>query len=186
MLYYSYIKLARVLFLSTYRSLAEGKHGLTLRDNDSITVQRDGAFQKFHDSYSEDPLIYLNTCEFGWKDLMNEKTQWHDLVLNCNAVYLYERNSKKQYLEHELTREIMFTYAMGMLARYKVQYWNELIEGKEDDTIWKINGYLTSTQTIFPNLIYNQLLGCQYYFYPAERELFQLPSSKPQQLPWIL
>jgi len=79
---------------------------------------------------------------------------------NCNVVHLHERNSNnEQYVEHELIREIMFIYAVGMLARYKVRYWNELIEGKKN------NEYLTSIQTLFPNLIYNQLQGEQKYFF---------------------
>lgn len=89
-------------------------------------------------------------------------------------------------MEHELTREIIFTYAMSMLARYKVQYWNRLIEGRKEDIIWKINEYLTSSQTLFPNLIYNQLQGEQYYSYPVEPELFQLPQVNTQRVPWVL
>jgi hypothetical protein len=173
LLYYSYNKLARVLFLCTYQPVeAKGKHGLTLGDNEGIKVQRNGAFQRFHDTYSWEPSIYLSTCKFSWRDLINDKTGRYALVLNmsnCNAVYLHERESKnKQYLEHELSREIMFIYAMTMFARYKVQDWNRLIEARKDDIIWKINEYLTSTQTLVPNLIYNQLQGEQYYFHPVE------------------
>jgi hypothetical protein len=191
LLYYSYINLARVLFLSTYQLVeAKGNHGISLGDTESITIQRNGAYQRFHDSYSWDPSIYLNTCKFNWRDLINERTGRYALVLNmsnCNAVYLHERESKnEQYLEHELTREIMFTHAMSMLARYKVQYWNRLIEGRKEDIIWKINEYLTSTQTLFPNLIYNQLHDDQYYFYPVEHELFQLPKGRPHRFPWLL
>jgi hypothetical protein len=190
LLYYSYVKLARVLFLSTYQSVdAKGNHGLTLVNNECITVKSDGAFQRFHDSYSYDPSLYLNACQFSWRDLLNGHTTRYAIVQNmsnCNAVYLHERTKNDQYVEHELTREIMFAYAMGMLARYKVRYWNELIEARKQGIIWKINEYLTSTQTLFPNLIYNQLKGEQYYFYPVEHELFQLPQSNPNQFPWIL
>jgi YaaC-like Protein len=164
LLYYSYLKLARVLFLSTFESEeAKRGHGLKLEDDECLIVLTNGSFQRFHDSYSRDPSIYLNSCKFSWRDLINEKTGRYALVLNmsdCNAVPLYERNSENdQYLEHELTREIMFTYAMSMLARYKVQNWNRLVEGRKEDVIWKISEYLTSTQTLFPNLIYNQLQG---------------------------
>lgn len=157
---------------------------MKLEDDECFTVLRNGAFQRFHDSYSWNPSIYLNTCKFSWRDLISENTGRYAIVLNmsnCNAVYLHERESKnEQYLEHELTREIMFTYAMSMLARYKVQHWNLLIEGKKEEIIWKIEEYLTSTQTLFPNLIYNQLHGEQYYFYPVEPDLFEFPYVKTQ------
>lgn len=43
LLYYSYTKLARVLFLGTYKSEeAIGNHGLSLQNNASIICQRDG------------------------------------------------------------------------------------------------------------------------------------------------
>jgi len=42
----------------------------------------------------------------------------------------------------------MFTFAMSMLSRYRVRYWNKLIEGKKDAIIWYVNEYLTSTDLI--------------------------------------
>ena len=87
-------------------------------------------------------------------------------------------------MEHELTREIMFVYVMGMLARYKVQHWNQLLEGRKEDIIWTVEEYLTSTQTMFPNLIYNQLHGEQRYFYLVIPELFEHPFVKTQQIHW--
>jgi hypothetical protein len=45
LLYYSYVRLARVLFLSTYKSKeAKSKHGLKL-GNECVTVESNGAFQ---------------------------------------------------------------------------------------------------------------------------------------------
>lgn len=186
LLYYPYIKLARILFLSTYEKLERKTgHGLQLdNSNDRFTVLRNGSFQRFHDSYSWDP------CEFNWRDLIIARTKRHSIVLNmenCNMIELHElKSGNGQYQEHELAREFMFTYAMSMLARYKVQYWNELIEGKKEDVIWLINEYLTSTQTLFPNLIYNQLRYHQSYFYPVGHELFEVPRNNPNQFPWLL
>jgi hypothetical protein len=40
-------------------------------------------------------------------------------------------NTSHTYIEHELTREIIFTFAMNTLARYHVKEWNKLIEAKE-------------------------------------------------------
>jgi len=190
LLYYSYICLTRILFLNTYEAI-DGiiGHGFKLDNNEDFTVLRNGSFQRFHDSYSWDPSIYLNACKFSWRDLIIGNTDRYNIVLNmgnCNEIYLHGVSKNDQYSEHELTREIMFTYAMSMLARYRVQYWNQLIEGKREGIIWKITEYLTSTQTLFPNLIYNQLEGKQYYFYPVGHELFELPVGRPQQLPWML
>jgi hypothetical protein len=177
LLYYSYTRLASILFLSTYERMNRKRgHGLTLDNNEYFTTLRNGAFQRFHDCYNCDPSIYLNTSKFSWRDLIANKTNRYSIVLNmgnCNKIDLHEiKSENKQYPEHELTREIMFIYAMCTLARYKVQYWNKLIEGRKDHIIWRINEYLTSTQTLFPNLIYNQLAGHQYYFYPVGHELY--------------
>jgi hypothetical protein len=50
-LYYSFAKLARILFLSTYQTKkVVGNHGLTLKDS-SIIIKKSGAFARFHDSY---------------------------------------------------------------------------------------------------------------------------------------
>jgi YaaC-like Protein len=121
-----------------------------------------------------------------WRDLVIEDTKRASIVLNmanCNQIYL---KNGEEYPEHELTRQIMFTYVMSMLARYRLHYWNRLIEGKKDAIIWKVNEYLTSTQTLFPNLIYNQLEGNQYYFYPVGYELFDTEPVKPHEFPWML
>jgi hypothetical protein len=193
-LYYSYTKLARILFLSTYKSEKEvGKHGLSLKDDKSVICQKRGAFARFHDSYSWNPSIYLDDCIFRWRDLIDieqQQTQRYGLILNmrkCNAVYLNERKSKKsKYLEHELTREIIFSYAMSMLARYRVELWGTLIEAKHSSIIWNIQEYITSTQTLFPNLIFNQLHGQQLYFYPLEPELMLMTEVRPQRGYWML
>ena len=191
LLYYSFSKLARVLFLATYRSEEPiGKHGLSLQDNTSVQCQIAGAFARFHDSYSWDPSIYLSRCEFKWEDLIAEpqNTSRYQLILNmrnCNIVYSNEKN-KTKYLKHELTREIIFTYAIGMLARYRVEKWSTLIEGKQSGIIWNIQEYLASVQSLFPNLILNQLDGQQYYFYPLEPEFLLNTEVRPVKVPWIL
>lgn len=193
-LYYSYTKLARIFFLSTYKSeKTTGKHGLSLRDDKSVICQKRGAFARFHDSYSWNPSIYLDSCIFSWRDFIDieqQKIDRYGLILNmkkCNAVYLNERRSKKSaYLEHELTREIIFCYAMSMLARYRVELWATLIEAEYSSVIWNVQEYLASTQTLFPNLIFNQLHGRQLYFFPVEPEWMLSTEVIPQRIDWIL
>jgi hypothetical protein len=46
-----------------------------------------------------------------------------------SIVGLKVKNQSSDYSTHELTREIIFTYAMSILARYRVTRWNEIIEG---------------------------------------------------------
>lgn len=57
---------------------------------------------------------------------------------NCNKISLHKN---EECVEHELTREYLFTYAMNMAARYRVRYWNKLFEGQKNDIILKINEY---------------------------------------------
>lgn len=193
-LYYAYTKLARILFLATYKTEeTSGTHGLSLKGNKSIICQKHGAFARFHDSYNWNPSIYLDACIFRWRefiDLEQQRIDRYNLVLNmrnCNAVHLNERRSRHgRYLEHELTREIIFCYAMSMLSRYRVELWGTLIEAEHSSDIWNIQEYLTSTQTLFPNLIFNQLHGRQFYFYPVEHEMMSLTEVRPQRVDWIL
>ena len=112
-----------VLFLSTYKSKeAIGNHGLSLTDSTTISCKKTGAFARFHDSYNGNPSIYLSECKVKWQDLIitTEPTDVFSLILNIkeqNKVRLAEKKSKYGLIEHELTREFLFLYAMSMLAR---------------------------------------------------------------------
>ena len=190
-LYYSYAKLGRVLFLSTYKSKpAVLKHGLALENN--AIICKSGAFARFHDSYNWNPEVYLNQCIFKWKDLIKEplKTRVPELIRNMklrNFARMNERRAdNSDFIEHELTREYIFSYAMSFLARYNVEYWSKIMA--ESATAWHIQNYLTATQVIFPNLIFNQLQGEQYYFYPIEPLFMSLeePVVLAEQPNWLI
>lgn len=180
-LYYSYAKLGRVLFLGAYKSKqAIHHHGLTL-DNNAIKC-KSGAFARFHDSFNWDPDVYLTECIFKWKDLIDPlKTRVTDLIRNMkkwNVVHLKEsRFDNPHFMEHELTKEYIFLYAMSFLARYRVDEWGRLMSGSA--IAWHIQNYMTATQVLFPNLIFNQLRGHQYYFYPSEPPFMTLKEHKP-------
>jgi len=45
---------------------------------------------------------------------------------------------------------------------------------------------MTSTQSIFPNLILNQLWGEEKYFYPLEPEHMGFAEVRPEELDWVL
>jgi hypothetical protein len=176
LLYYSYARLARVLYLSTYKKdESEGKtHELEMRDSDIICL-RSGAFSRFHDSYSSKPSIYLDNYTFKWQNLLEQPTdrfRLFEIMLKDNSIVdLKVKGRSSAYSAHELTREIIFTYAMSMLARYRVILWNDIIEGRyvNKDIFWKINDYLRQTQSFFPNLVFNKLHEFDYHFYPEPR-----------------
>jgi hypothetical protein len=73
---------------------------------------------------------------------------------------------------------------MSMLARYSVKEWASLIEGRDSDIIWNIQEYMTSIQSIFPNLILNQLTGEQRYFYPFEPDVMSFTEVNAEELDW--
>ena len=181
-LYYSYAKLARVLFLSTYKSKkAVGNHGLSFPDTKIVECKRTGSFARFHDCYNGNPSIYLNECIFKWEDLINGIQPNHvfGLMLNIkdrNVVHLDDKKSKFSLIEHELTREYIYLYSMSMLARYRVIEWNKHMSGSS--IMWDIQRYLSATQTLFPNLIFNQFHGKQIYFYPSEPILMTVTEFK--------
>ncbi|MFZ0514240.1 MAG: hypothetical protein WAM14_21730 [Candidatus Nitrosopolaris sp.] len=108
-----------VLFLSTYQSLdAKGKHGLLLGDNTFLTVQKNGAFQRFHNRYICNPSMYLNACQFSWSDLINEKTGRICSCYKHEQLQCCERKSKNElHLEHELH---YFTYAIVRDIKYNI------------------------------------------------------------------
>jgi len=60
LLYYSYTRLARALFLATYKKNTTHKeaHGLRMDSND-VRCLKAGAFARFQDSFDSNPSIYL-------------------------------------------------------------------------------------------------------------------------------
>jgi hypothetical protein len=197
LLYYCYRRLAHILFLATYESNFQkakksDSHGLT-RDHtekDNIICMPAGTFVRLQDSYYQDPQIYLEGAIFKWQDLLEPPTQrfyiFENMVkdpqqyrkdilrkknmLTDNRVRVKESKSNSpDYVIHELARELMFTYAMSMLARYDILKWKDFMDGKQDNIMWNIEGYLKSTQSFFPNLIFNEIHRTRYFFYPESR-----------------
>jgi hypothetical protein len=117
----------------------------------------------------------LDNFTFNWQDLLEQPTdrfRLFEIMLKGNSIVeLRVKNQTSLHSAHELTREIIFTYAMSMLARYRVTLWNEIIEGKSGrkDIFWKIKDYLRQTQSFFPNLVFNKLHDYEYHFYPEPR-----------------
>lgn len=144
-----------------------------------------------HDSYNWDPKIYLDECIFKWKDLINDplKARVASLLLNMNNGNRVRLNERRfgipDFIVHELTREYLFLYAMSFLARYKVNEWTRLMSGSS--IAWDIQNYLSVTQVFFPNLIFNQLHGDQYYFYPSEPDFMKFDRAPLLDVPtWLI
>jgi hypothetical protein len=195
LLYYCYVRLAKILFLATYRqdfkkARKSKSHGLTMKSKAGVVIcQPAGFFPRFQDSYYPDPSIYLDDTTFRWEDLLVPATQRFYLFDNISIPRSdYQKNilgrkkllgenkvlvnrftsetSNPTCIIHELARELMFVFCMSHLARYDVIAWKKLIDSI---TMWKIEGYLASTQYFFPNLIFNEFHGIEHFFYPESR-----------------
>jgi hypothetical protein len=94
-----------------------------------------------------------------YKSILEKKN-----LLSNNRVKIRSLNSdgSTTHIIHELARELIFTYSMSMLARYDVLKWKKLMD---DIIMWKIEGYLKTTQLFFPNLIFNEFHGMRFFFY---------------------
>ena len=174
LLYYSFIMLARILFLATYKKnynkmRRSDTHGLDFLNQTEVKCMQIGAFPRFHDSFSSHPEIYLNEFKFSWQDLINHPTRKFEMdydfdehKLQRNIEFLIGNN-----MVDELTREILFLYSMSMLARYNPIYWTKIINKTEYGH--KIVEYMRTVQSLFPNMIFNHLHGELFEFYPESR-----------------
>ena len=160
--------------MSTYKKNYNKKpktdtHGLDFLELAQVKCLRVGAFPPFHDSFSSSPEIYLRERKFGWEELVNLPTRKFDMEIDFSKSKIKERIQFNidGIIMDELTREMLFMYAMSMLARYQPVYWTEIHDKKEYG--WKIVDYMRTTQSLFPNIIFNQLHGEKYEFYPEAR-----------------
>jgi hypothetical protein len=105
LLYYCYMRLAKILFLATYRqefkkAKKSKAHGLSMNSTaGEITIQPAGFFPRFQDSFYPDPSIYLDSAVIGWEDLLNPATQGFYLFDNIRANKLpdYHKNILKEH-----------------------------------------------------------------------------------------
>jgi hypothetical protein len=185
LLYYSFVMLARVLFLSTYEKNYDKKHrsdahGLDFVHPAQVKCMQVGAFPRFHDSFSSSPEIYLGENVFAWEDLIALPTNRFEMAYDFKE-HKIKRNiqfSIHGFPVDELTREILFAYSMIILAGYHPDYWTAIINKKEYG--WKIVDYVRTTQSLFPNMIFNYLHGEYYEFYPEARLVGDEEHYRPQ------
>lgn len=172
LLFYAFEKLANVLILLTYKIEKESKysHGISFHKSKPIEVKPVGLFPRFHDCYSTDPSIYLDKFSLGFEDILAgqlyETYLYNAVVVRNPANYqIRNLNNNEKVGITELDREFLFMFALSSLARYRVNEWNEIVRGKENQLIIRIQRYLQSIQMIFPNLVLNLLYGDVCYFY---------------------
>jgi len=191
---YTFEKLAELLVLTMFdlinyenhNNKKKFTHGLSYDEKESfpILVKSTGLFNSFHDCYENNSDIYTKLYSFRLEDLLrrNEKTtfytDFHEET-EINMINYYDLFNPKLYgygilinsnqgkvKLHELDREFLFIFAISTLARYKVNTWSTILSGKESDIVIKINEYLQTVQSIFPNLILNNLLNDTHIFVP--------------------
>ncbi len=169
LLYYSFSRLLKILFLATFlkSQVSKGSASGLNMDNNWVICKINGSFARSLDCYFTDPTIYLNEYRFNWTDLfINQPTSEYDIYFKNDdlMVNIHEQTTGRSHTLYELTREILFIFSLNFLARYRLSDWNKIVEGRSSDLIYRIDEYIKSTNTIFPNLILNQLHGQKYLF----------------------
>lgn len=174
LLLYAFEKLANMLVLLTFKT-QEGKgnyfHGLTYFKQKPIEVKSKGLFQRFHDCYCFDPSIYIEKRAFKTENLVNAGHTSHMEIVNLMkndslaTNRIINENASVEVSIHELDREFIFLFGISTLARYRVNEWNDILSGRNNDLILKIQRYLQSVQLSFPNLILNILYDKIFLFY---------------------
>jgi hypothetical protein len=182
LLFYSFEKLAQLLYLITFKEKRDRSiHGLSypskINGERTINIQDTGLFPNFHSTFSTN-----NFCQ------AKPKIKFEDII-NCgpinivkvkaydNRIILYSLKKQNDILNNdlihieELDREFIFVYVLSILARYNVNEWSNLLMGKEvlfSNEIKTINfiwSYLNTVENIFPNLVLNEIYGKSIAFF---------------------
>jgi len=164
LVHYSFEKLSNVLILINFdtNGLPTFSHGVSYKDG-NIQLEKKGLFQRFHDCYSFDPSIYAKKCSFKLENLVDSgpitEAELSNLVGSGSVSNnrIKDETSQDTFTLHELDREFLFIFGISILARYKVNEWNELLSGKYSDHVIKIQRYLQASQLLFPNLVINYM-----------------------------
>lgn len=70
----------------------------------------------------------------------------------------------------ELSTHFLVTYLLGMISRYNLKEWGEIINGEESGDIYIIRKFLEATTRKFPNLILNKLRSRFFVFISPQLE----------------
>lgn len=160
MSFYAFEKLANIAVLLSYQATNPPRfsHGLTFKQGYTIEVKKQGLFQRFHECYSEDLSIYLDNCAFDLGNILRASNSYDDIRLlnqhpSQSLVSVKNLGTGKEMQITELDREFIICYALATLARYRVNDWNTIIEGRTNDLNILIYRWLKSFEIIFPNSV---------------------------------
>jgi hypothetical protein len=64
----------------------------------------------------------------------------------------------------EMSAHFLIMYLLGMLSRYPLKEWGEVIQGEESGEIYIVQKFLEVTRRKFPNLILNELHNRNFIF----------------------
>lgn len=64
----------------------------------------------------------------------------------------------------QMSAHFLIMYLLGMLSRYYLKEWGELIKGEESGEIYTVQKFLEVTKRKFPNLILNELQDHDFLF----------------------
>lgn len=64
----------------------------------------------------------------------------------------------------EMSAHFLVMYLLGMLSRYHLKEWGEVIKGEKSGEIYIVQKFLESTKRKFPNLILNELQDRNFIF----------------------
>jgi hypothetical protein len=173
-LFYSFEKLANVILLNTFEHIPDSfSHGLSYH-NGVLYIMKEGLFPRLHDCYSSDPAIYLNKYQFKLENLCicapTSEQKILDMMNDITIrIQIRDELSGKDVEISEIDREFLFLYSLSSLARYDVNEWSDIIEGRNDDLIIDIRRYLHSIQTTYPNWLLNFLHLKRLLFSPIAR-----------------
>jgi len=159
LLFYAFEKLAQSLVLLTFdmSNTATYSHGISFPDNKSIEIKRQGLFQRFHDTFSNDPTVYLKDYSFNLEDLVNVKD--FDVISSMNKhpsqtiVQVKEAQSGNLVEITEFDREFILMFSLSTLARYRANEWQDIIQGQNSEIINLINQSIHGSSILFPNFI---------------------------------
>jgi hypothetical protein len=174
-LHYAFEKLANIAILSTFEVTGSTyAHGLGFNPTTlNVTVEKKGLFSRLHDCYSTNPTIYASNYEFKIDSLISNNPIDESELLQIGTMFdgmaVHEETTNSDVQMGEADREFLFMFALSSLARYHVNTWSDIIEGRNDTRILSIRRYTQSVQRFFPNWILNALHWKNLSFFTVGR-----------------
>jgi len=167
----SIISEAKVEYETVYNEKSQaiktssGKYGLVLIDTEL------GKYGNLRDRLQQ-YFPKTTFMEFGGSILI-QNTEDLQLVRSLSGeeyvMLPLEKGGKFVFLP-ELSAHFLIMYLLGMVSRYYLKEWGEIISGKTSGEIYVVQKFLEVTTRKFPNLILNKLHGREFVFVSPQLE----------------